>query len=306
MMIDSHLHLDLYPFGELGSLVQEARAGGVRGCLLAGVWHNNIETWLAWAGHEHLLVLKRSEIVGTGFPETSKYFVLPSLGLHPVEVAKCGSLNVLRKEMACFQEKAHAFGEFLFAVGETGFDFRDSVIESSASSKGGASRGANRGASREEIEALQWEAFLCCVNVAVELGLPVVLHSVNAWEVTLRGIELALSKGVKAMQIHSFSGSAEQAQFLVSRGVYLGFGGVATWQKARRVKEAFVACPEDKLLIETDGPDQPLEYPDGQRPARHDPKMLVDVFELLAQQRQCSAPHLAKVSAANLQRFLNL
>ena len=53
---------------------------------------------------------------------------------------------------------------------------------------------------------------------------------------------------------HCFSGSAQMAKELVSKGWYIGFTGVLTFKNARRAVEAAAAIPTDRIVLETDCP----------------------------------------------------
>ena len=89
------------------------------------------------------------------------------------------------------------------------------------------------------------------MEMAGELGLPVIIHDREAhgdcFETVLRYPNVV---GV----FHSYSGSADMAKELVRRGWYISFSGTLTFQNAKRVREAALAVPRDRLLIETDAP----------------------------------------------------
>lgn len=89
------------------------------------------------------------------------------------------------------------------------------------------------------------------LRLARELGLPVVIHDRDAhgdcFETVLRYPDVT---GV----FHSFSGSAEMARELCRRGWYISFSGVLTFKNGRRAREAALAVPKDRILIETDAP----------------------------------------------------
>ena len=97
-----------------------------------------------------------------------------------------------------------------------------------------------------QIERLERQLAL-----AVEVGLPVVIHVREAHadmaEVLARHPQ---NHGV----IHSFTAGPAEAEAYLELGWHLGFNGVLTFSKAESVREASRACPEDRLLIETDAP----------------------------------------------------
>ena len=68
--------------------------------------------------------------------------------------------------------------------------------------------------------------------------------------------------------IHSFSAGPEIAERYCELGWYLGFGGMATFKNAREIMAAAVACPLDRLVLETDAP---FLAPVPQRGKRNEP-----------------------------------
>jgi TatD DNase family protein len=102
--------------------------------------------------------------------------------------------------------------------------------------------------------AAQEEVFLAQIRLAGQLARPVSIHCRRAWG---RLMELLDEKGWPAagFVLHSYSGSAELVQSLVRRGAFFSFSGAITFEQNRRGREAVVAVPADRLLIETDAPD---------------------------------------------------
>ncbi|MEY3209901.1 MAG: hypothetical protein RIT28_382 [Pseudomonadota bacterium] len=93
------------------------------------------------------------------------------------------------------------------------------------------------------------------LDLAQARGLPVILHCVRA-----HGALLALLKargGPVPGVLHSYSGPAELVPDFVRLGLYLSFGGQVTNPKAVKVHKAVAVTPAARLLVESDGPDQP-------------------------------------------------
>jgi len=123
---------------------------------------------------------------------------------------------------------------------------------------------------------IQQRAFLAQMELARELGLPVIVHEREAHQDGMRIVaEFPQVTGV----FHCFSGSAEMAKWLVSRGWYVGFTGVLTFKNARRALEAAAAVPRDRVVIETDCP---YMSPEPFRGRRNDPTRLYRMAEALA------------------------
>ena len=123
---------------------------------------------------------------------------------------------------------------------------------------------------------IQQRAFLAQMELARELELPVIVHEREAHQDGMRIVaEFPQVTGV----FHCFSGSAEMARWLVSRGWYVGFTGVLTFKNARRALEAAAAVPRDRVVIETDCP---YMSPEPFRGRRNDPTRLYRMAEALA------------------------
>jgi TatD DNase family protein len=102
--------------------------------------------------------------------------------------------------------------------------------------------------------AVQRSVFEQQLQTAVELDLPVVIHTRDADDDTrdiLRNFTDSLSrKGV----IHSFTSSLALAEFCLAEGFMLGFNGIATFNSAENVRQVVAATPTKQILLETDAP----------------------------------------------------
>jgi TatD DNase family protein len=103
----------------------------------------------------------------------------------------------------------------------------------------------------------QEEVFLAQLKIAAERNLPASIHCLQAWG---RMLEL-LQKNPRppcGFVLHSFSGPAEMIPALAKLGAYFSFPGYFLNERKLKQREAFKKVPVDRLLIETDVPDQPL------------------------------------------------
>ncbi len=102
--------------------------------------------------------------------------------------------------------------------------------------------------------AVQRSVFAAQLALAVDLDLPVVIHTREADEDT-RAILVEYAphlrrKGV----IHSFTSGMALAEFCLEAGFMLGFNGITTFNRADNVREVVAATPLDQLVLETDSP----------------------------------------------------
>ncbi len=102
--------------------------------------------------------------------------------------------------------------------------------------------------------AVQRAVFERQLQIAVDLDLPVVIHTREADEDTraiLANFSGALPRGGV---IHSFTSSLALAEFCLGEGFMLGFNGIATFKAAENVREVIRATPVEQALLETDSP----------------------------------------------------
>ena len=142
------------------------------------------------------------------------------------------------------------------------------------------------------------EAQLC---LAEELDLPVIIHDREAHGDCMDFVRR--HPNVRG-EFHCYSGSAEMAKELISRGWYLGFNGSITMQGARRALETLRVVPSDRILLETDCPYlAPLPRTDGKR---NDSRKLKRVAEFIAEVLGTSPELVAETAAENGRRFFGI
>lgn len=193
-----------------------------------------------------------------------------AVGVHPKHL----------KELApdwCEQLRAMAAHEKVRAIGEFGLDY------------------SFEGYDRE----MEYEAMMQQFALAKELDLPVILHFRDATGDALEVLRQVRPKGV----VHCFSGSAETARELTDLGLYLGIGGVLTYENARKIVEALPVIPDDKLLFETDCP---YLTPGADRRARNDSRNIAVVAERAAELRGTDAQTLIHTAAENARRLFGI
>jgi TatD DNase family protein len=86
-------------------------------------------------------------------------------------------------------------------------------------------------------------------------------------------------------------------------GLYFGFAGPATYVNARKVRTSLINVDGDRLLAETDAPDQ---TPEPHRPGRSEPAYVADVVAGMAKVRGVTSEALAHTTTANACRLFAL
>jgi TatD DNase family protein len=103
--------------------------------------------------------------------------------------------------------------------------------------------------------AQQEEAFVWQLRLAAERNLPVSIHCLQAWG---RLLELLCAGPLPrcGFMLHSFGGPQEMIGALADLGAYFSIPGYFAHERKGRQREAFRHVPPERLLIETDAPDQ--------------------------------------------------
>ena len=140
---------------------------------------------------------------------------------------------------------------------------------------------------------IQLKAFRMQMELAKELGLPVIVHERDAHEDGMKVVdEFPEVTGV----FHCYSGSAEMARVLVKRGWYIGFTGVLTFKNARKAIEVASSIPLERLVLETDCP---YMSPEPFRGKRNDPGKLYRMAERLAQIKGLPLEEIHRITVEN-------
>jgi TatD DNase family protein len=146
----------------------------------------------------------------------------------------------------------------------------------------------------------QREYFQQQLRVARDVDLPVIVHARRAMdEVTSTMRHIGGLRGV----VHSFSGSLQQAQKLWDMGFHLGIGGPVTYERAQRLRHIVATMPVERLLLETDAPDQPGACHRGER---NEPANLVEVLHVIAGLRGESPENLAAATTRNARELFGI
>ena len=101
---------------------------------------------------------------------------------------------------------------------------------------------------------VQREVFEQQLQIAVDLNLPVVIHTREADDDTRAILANFSARLPRKGVIHSFTSSLTLAQYCLGEGFMLGFNGISTFKAADNVREVIAATPPQQALLETDAP----------------------------------------------------
>lgn len=144
----------------------------------------------------------------------------------------------------------------------------------------------------------QMPCFEAQIDIAGELKLPLVIHSVRAHDEVASVLKRKGFSG-RAL-VHGFAGSYQQARKLVDADCMIGVGGIITYARARKTRDTLSRLPLSCLVLETDAPDMP---PAGVAAGGNSPVYLPDFLMELAQLRGEPAENMAQVLYANACRL---
>jgi TatD DNase family protein len=138
------------------------------------------------------------------------------------------------------------------------------------------------------------------LRLARRLALPVMLHCLRAHEplLALLAEEPLPAGGV----LHSYSGSADQVRAYLRHGLHFSFAGPVTYERARKPLEAARAVPRDRLLLETDAPDQTPRP----RRGRNEPAFLPGIAAAVASAIGATPAELDALTTANARALFRL
>lgn len=193
-------------------------------------------------------------------------FIHATAGVHPHDASKAGPATFEALRELLRQRK-------VAAVGEIGLDYHYNFSP----------------------QVTQRQVFAAQLKLAREAGLPVVIHTREAWEDTLPLIRENWDARFGGV-FHCFTGGPREAEQVLELGFHVSFSGMVTFSKAGQVQEAARVVPRDRLLIETDAP---YLAPAPHRGKRNEPAYIALTARKLAELRGESFEEVADVTSGN-------
>ncbi|RMD86037.1 MAG: TatD family deoxyribonuclease [Candidatus Dadabacteria bacterium] len=197
--------------------------------------------------------------------------VFPATGLHPHDADKA----LDKKSLLQFCSHSD-----VIAVGETGLDF----FRESASAEG------------------QERWFRAHIEVALEVGKPIIVHSRNAER---RCFEILREMGAEAVGgvFHCYGGDSILVRELAKLNFMVSFTGVVTFKNAKKVREVVSKVPLDQLLVETDAP---YMSPEPYRGQRCESAFLVETAAKIAEIKGVSFKDCAEKMTRNTKQLFGI
>ena len=281
MLIDTHAHLDFPDFeNDLEDVLRRAEQAEVTRIITIGT---SIES------------SRRAIELAEKYPS-----VYAAIGVHPshVEDAEDDVITPLRQL---------AQSPRVVAIGETGLDYHHLPSEAVAKEKQVQVMTALRSETDEEIEAQirdgackskQASLFQQQLDLAVDLGLNIVIHQRDAWEDTLEVLRPYTGK-VRGV-FHCFGGSLDEANQVLDLNHLISFTGIVTFKNGAAVRQVAAEIPLWKFMVETDCP---YLAPAPFRGKRCEPAHTRIIAEAIAAARGVSLEEIAEATTETAEQF---
>ena len=207
---------------------------------------------------------------------TSKYKnIFGTFGIHPHESKNYQNVN---SKFIINQVKEN---KKIIGIGETGLDFFYNHSD----------------------KEVQKKSFIEHIKAALELNIPVIVHSRNA-EDDIYDI-LKNEKGNLNLKvlIHCFTGSKNFAKKLLDLNCYISISGIITFKNSKTLADTISYIPIENLLVETDSPYlSPLPF----RGKPNEPSYIVHTVNKLSEIKNVSKETIMTYTTNNFKKLFNL
>lgn len=149
---------------------------------------------------------------------------------------------------------------------------------------------------------LQISSFREHIAACAETGLPLIVHSRDAEEDTLRVIKEERASKDFPILIHCFTASAAFAEEIFALGGYISISGIVTFKNAKELQEVVKSAPLERVLAETDSPYlAPVPY----RGKQNTPAYTAYAVEKIAALKNIPAEEAARQTTENFFRLFS-
>ena len=282
MLFDTHAHLDYPEFeADFPAILSRAEAAGVTRIISIGT---SLES------------SARAIALAEKYPA-----VYAAIGVHPNEAAESPD-DVFTPLRQLAQHPR------VVAIGEIGLDYyhlpsrehaanreSDSASKTLLTESPGQIEDSIRDGAEKSAQAIVFEQQL---DLAVELGLNVIIHQRQSWADTL-AILKPYSGKLRAVY-HCFGEDFERAEEILSLGHLVSFTGIVTFKNAQIAQETAARVPSDRFMVETDCP---YLAPVPHRGKRCEPAFVREVAEKVAELRGVTLEEIARQTSLTASEF---
>ena len=165
----------------------------------------------------------------------------------------------------------------IIGIGETGLDFYYNHSDKS-----------------DQIKSLDEH-----IQAALELKIPLIIHSRNAEDETLEIFNNYKNDNLKIL-MHCFTGSKKFAEKLLDLNAYFSASGIITFKNSIELQDTFRFIPLEKLLVETDSP---FLAPEPKRGKKNEPSFVRYTAEKLAYLKKVTNSEISKITTNNFDKL---
>ncbi len=165
----------------------------------------------------------------------------------------------------------------IIGIGETGLDFYYNHSDKS-----------------DQIKSLDEH-----IQAALELKIPLIIHSRNAEDETLKIFNNYKNDNLKIL-MHCFTGSKKFAEKLLDLNAFFSASGIITFKNSTELQDTFRFIPLEKLLVETDSP---FLAPEPKRGKKNEPSFVRYTAEKLAYLKKVTNSEISKITTNNFDKL---
>ena len=144
----------------------------------------------------------------------------------------------------------------------------------------------------------QYEALHIQAELALQYGLPLILHTRNATQETIDVIKEYKGRGLTGI-FHCFGGTLHEAMQIIDTGFYMGIGGVITYKNSG-LAEVIREVDMNHIVLETDAP---YLSPVPMRGKRNESSYLKFIAEKIAEVKNISLEEVDLITTANAEKI---
>jgi len=198
-----------------------------------------------------------------------------TFGIHPHETKKFINVD---KEFILNYKKQY---KKIIGIGETGLDFHYNYSD----------------------KEIQKKSFIEHINAALELKIPIIVHSRNAENDTYEILKSEKKNSDLKILIHCFTGSKSFVKKLLDLNCYISVSGIITFKNSTDLADTISSIPIDKLLVETDSPYlAPLPH----RGKSNEPSYIIHTVEKLSQIKKITKQNVITNTTNNFKRLFEI
>ena len=196
-----------------------------------------------------------------------------TFGIHPHESKN----DFINKELIIKEVKEN---RKIIGVGETGLDFFYNNSD----------------------KGVQKTSFVSHIEAAINLDLPLIIHSRNAEKDTFDILNEFKNKNIKIL-MHCFTGSLSLAKKLLELDSFFSASGIITFKNSNDLQKTFEYIPLEKILIETDSP---YLAPVPMRGKKNEPSYIKYTLEKISEIKKIKTDYASKITSQNFNKLFNL